>query len=201
MVKKPSTSIDPANFDIELGKQASYNNTFSQLWELEAYRALIEKDMLTKATNSVEIDIQQYEIERREILEVYGPNFLTGKAQDVIFHHPKDPKMGFKARFFRTDNENYDKIHNSKSHKAVEEYLLSFMGEEDLNSELVIHISKICWAALSAVVYTRSPWHEAEETDRAQMCNTVKQFLLKPNDYQPNNNLDKLFWAIVGQFR
>ncbi|AIM51352.1 hypothetical protein HQ81_0086 [Dickeya phage phiDP23.1] len=47
--KNPSTSIDPANFDVEKGKSVAYEKTFSQLWELEAYRALVEKQLLEVA--------------------------------------------------------------------------------------------------------------------------------------------------------
>ncbi len=41
--ESPSTSVDPENFDLELGKKIAYEKTFSQLWNLEAYRALVEQ--------------------------------------------------------------------------------------------------------------------------------------------------------------
>lgn len=41
--ESPSTSVDPVNFDLELGKKIAYDKTFSQLWNLEAYRALVEQ--------------------------------------------------------------------------------------------------------------------------------------------------------------
>lgn len=41
--ESPSTSVDPENFDLELGKKIAYDKTFSQLWNLEAYRALVEQ--------------------------------------------------------------------------------------------------------------------------------------------------------------
>lgn len=41
--ESPSTSVDPENFDLELGKKIAYEKTFSQLWNLEAYRALVDQ--------------------------------------------------------------------------------------------------------------------------------------------------------------
>ena len=39
-VGKPATCIDPANWRDEIGRKISYDNTFSELWKLEAYRKL-----------------------------------------------------------------------------------------------------------------------------------------------------------------
>lgn len=39
-VGKPATCIDPANWRDEIGREISYDNTFSDLWKLEAYRKL-----------------------------------------------------------------------------------------------------------------------------------------------------------------
>lgn len=40
VVGKPATCIDPANWRDEIGKKVSYDNTFSEIWRLEAYRKL-----------------------------------------------------------------------------------------------------------------------------------------------------------------
>lgn len=39
-VGKPATCIDPANWRDEIGQKISYDNTFSELWRLEAYRKM-----------------------------------------------------------------------------------------------------------------------------------------------------------------
>lgn len=40
VVGKPAACIDPANWRDEIGQKISYNNAFSELWRLEAYRKL-----------------------------------------------------------------------------------------------------------------------------------------------------------------
>ena len=34
---KPSACVDPANDDVAIGEKVAYDNTFSNLWELEGY--------------------------------------------------------------------------------------------------------------------------------------------------------------------
>jgi hypothetical protein len=40
VVGKPATCIDPANWRDEIGQKISYDNSFSEIWRLEAYRKL-----------------------------------------------------------------------------------------------------------------------------------------------------------------
>ena len=40
VVGKPATCIDPANWRDEIGEKISYDNTFSEIWRLEAYRKM-----------------------------------------------------------------------------------------------------------------------------------------------------------------
>lgn len=40
VVGKPSVCIDAANWREEIGREVSYDNTFEELWALEAYRKL-----------------------------------------------------------------------------------------------------------------------------------------------------------------
>lgn len=42
-VGKPAVCIDPANWRDEIGKQISYDNSFSELWKLEAYHMTYEE--------------------------------------------------------------------------------------------------------------------------------------------------------------
>lgn len=42
-VGKPATCIDPVNWREEIGQQVSYDNSFEELWKLEAYRLMSEK--------------------------------------------------------------------------------------------------------------------------------------------------------------
>ncbi|EAW1162093.1 hypothetical protein LVO39_002564 [Salmonella enterica] len=41
-VGKPATCIDPTNWRDEIGQKISYDNSFEDLWKLEAYRLLSE---------------------------------------------------------------------------------------------------------------------------------------------------------------
>lgn len=43
VVGKPATCIDPANWRDEIGAKISYDNTFAEIWRLEAYRKLSDK--------------------------------------------------------------------------------------------------------------------------------------------------------------
>lgn len=40
VVGKPATCIDPSNWRDEIGQKISYDNTFDEIWRLEAYRKL-----------------------------------------------------------------------------------------------------------------------------------------------------------------
>lgn len=40
VVGKPATCIDPNNWRDEIGQKVSYDNTFSEIWRLEAYRKM-----------------------------------------------------------------------------------------------------------------------------------------------------------------
>jgi len=38
VVGRPATCVDPENWRDEIGREISYDNSFSELWRLEAYR-------------------------------------------------------------------------------------------------------------------------------------------------------------------
>lgn len=40
VVGKPATCIDPTNWRDEIGQKISYDNSFDEIWKLEAYRKL-----------------------------------------------------------------------------------------------------------------------------------------------------------------
>jgi hypothetical protein len=40
VVGKPATCIDPENWRDSIGQEISYDNAFSEIWRLEAYRKL-----------------------------------------------------------------------------------------------------------------------------------------------------------------
>lgn len=42
VVGKPATCVDPANWRDEIGQAVSYDNSFEEIWKLEAYRLLSE---------------------------------------------------------------------------------------------------------------------------------------------------------------
>jgi hypothetical protein len=43
VVGKPAACIDPSNWRDEIGKKISHDNSFSEIWRLEAYRKLSEE--------------------------------------------------------------------------------------------------------------------------------------------------------------
>lgn len=42
VVGKPATCMDPANWRDEIGREVSYDNSFAEIWRLEAYRMMSE---------------------------------------------------------------------------------------------------------------------------------------------------------------
>lgn len=200
--KNSSTSIDPANFDEELGKKLAYDKTFSQLWELEAYRAVVEKQLLEVSTADAKIDIHQFIHETRSTSEIHGAEFYQGISQIVSFRHPRDSSRGFSATFVRTDNEKYDETTNSESHAKVETYLRCFMNPEDLYSELVVRLAKTCTAAYKGGIHFNAPtWDKMSTQEQNDCCSDVKRLLLAPSDYEPLNQKDALFKAIVDSYK
>lgn len=203
--KEPSTSIDPDNFDENVGKKLAYDKTFSQLWELEAYRAVVVQSYIKDATDDPVINVGDYVVKRDSCILPPSVNYTSGDATYYTIcsnkpgHSGKTERLVFRGQL--TDNKWFDEKVNKAEYTKAVEFIRSHMDHSELNSDLVVRIAKICWAARSAVVDTTPDWHEAPETDRQEMCYVVKQLLLTPNDYKPDNNLTKLFWAIVGQFR
>lgn len=200
--KNSSTSIDPANFDEELGKKLAYDKTFSQLWELEAYRAVVEKQMLEVATADAKIDIFQYVSERGRINQMAGAEFLQGHGQSFMFRHPRDPGRGFLADFVQTDNERYNDQLNSKAQAGVEAYLRSHMSPDELYSELVVRLAKTCAAAYKGGIYfNAATWDKMSNEEQQGCCENIRRLLLAPADYVPTDQKDALFKAIVDSYR
>lgn len=203
--KDSSTSIDPKNFDEELGKKLAYDKTFSQLWELEAYRAMVVQDFIGKTTEEPFIKLEDYIEESKTIQVSGGLDHQMGAATIYSIRSIKRSEFGLldyiSICLYKTDNKKHDNIHNSKEIQKAKDFIRSYMDHTEINSQFVIHIAKLCWAARSAVVDTTPSWEDSKETDRQDMCETVKKLLLSPSDYQPKDNLLKLFWVIVSQFR
>lgn len=201
--KNSSTSIDPTNFDVEKGKQLAYDKTFSQLWELEAYRALIERDAKEAATVDAQIDLEQYISERGNFAEVMGgPNFLHGHRQQIMFRHPKDPTKGFYAEFIRSDNNVYDDKVNAESRAKAEAYIRSWLTVEELNSELVVRVAKTCHAAVAGLASDKTKWSQLQESDRKNLCDKVRAIFLEPVDACVHVfDSDRVFRSIVDSYK
>lgn len=200
--KNSSTSIDPANFDEELGKKLAYEKTFSQLWELEAYRAVAEKQMLEVSTADSKIDIFQYISERGNICQMAGAEFLNGHKQSFLFHHPKDPSRGFCAEFIQTDNESYTERFNDQSRVAVEVYIRSHMTVEELNSEFVIRLAKTCYAAYCGIYIDPRGWMQLKEQERKNICDEIKDLLLCPiGEIETKSPVSRLYKSIVDSYK
>lgn len=174
---KPSTSIDPANFDEALGKEISYNNTFDQLWQLEAYRALVEQELLSKAVEIAEIRIDQYIVSRSALSPAYhlGHNVLI---QDVMFK--AENGQSYMASFV-CGPEDMDLVidgHNDKSRKAVSDFLRANSKLDLIYSPLVQRIAKTCHEANRAYCESvgddsQMPWEQAPAWQRESACKGV----------------------------
>lgn len=44
VVGKPATCIDPANWRDAIGQKISYDNSFEEIWKLEAYRLMTDRN-------------------------------------------------------------------------------------------------------------------------------------------------------------
>lgn len=206
--KNGSTSINPANFDVELGKKLAYEKTFSQLWELEAYRAVVEKQMLEVATADAKIDITQYISDRSTIQQIAGIDFLKGSSQVFTFHHSKDTNSrGICVEFFNTDNPRHDEEKNSKARFEVETYIRSHMVPEELYSELVVRLAKTCYAAYVGVAGgvagdTRG-WQDLSNIECCRICEQVRDLLLQPKGGLDTrlNEIDRVYKSIVDSYK
>lgn len=67
-VGKPATCIDPANWRDEIGQKISYDNSFEELWKLEAYR-LMSKELLILTLTADQI---------KDLAEFVGITVATG---------------------------------------------------------------------------------------------------------------------------
>lgn len=175
---KPSTSVDPANFDVELGKELSYKNTFDQLWQLEAYRALVEQTERDKALQTAEINIQDYIVERLPVIQLApGVNYQRGTGQTVLFGRPGMKPIS--VPFYSTDNRHWDESENAESRRQVQEHLRKQFTPEEMNSDLVVHIAKLCHAANTAYCASigddsHLPWDQSPVSLRDSVCNGVR---------------------------
>ncbi|WPJ72216.1 hypothetical protein DEEACLCL_00199 [Salmonella phage CRW-SP2] len=199
--KNSSTSIDPANFDEELGKKLAHEKTFSQLWELEAYRAVVEKQMIEEATVVAKIDTNQYISERGNICQMRGVEYREGRGQNFVFRHPRDNGPGISANFVNTDNERYDKKRNGEAYAQVEAYIRSFMTPDELYSQLVVRLAKTCVAAYCGMSANSTPWTDMNNQERQECCDHIKRLLLAPADYIPLDTKDILFKSIVDSYK
>lgn len=186
--KKPSTSIDPANFDEELAKKISYENTFDQLWELEAYRSLVSADLLAKAADDFKIDVGEYVVESNNY-EYLGPLGM-GNATSYIIQAPGELCIDehHKLRLVHIRQNNFfAEEENKKNLKAAEEYIYSRLPASKLNSDLVMRVAKTCHEAIRAYnlavgtddsVESVMEWHETPEEHKKYICDTVKRIIL-----------------------
>lgn len=195
------TSVDPANFDEELSKKLAYEKTFYQLWELEAYRAVVEKQMIQVATADATIDIFQYISERGKIYFAQGLHFSKGHGQSFAFRHPRDPSRGYNVEFVNTDNKDFDEKRNSEARSKVEAYLRSFMRPDELYSDLVVRLAKTCVAAYCGVMPTTTPWGDMSNEEQQSCCENIRRLLLAPIDYTPVDMKDTLFKSIVDSYK
>uniref|UniRef100_A0AAU8KWF7 Uncharacterized protein n=1 Tax=Serratia phage Kevin TaxID=3161161 RepID=A0AAU8KWF7_9CAUD len=204
--KKPSTTIDPVNFDRARGREIAYENTLEQLWELEAYRSLSE-DMLMGAASGIDIDVYKYKIRSSELFEHYQhqtkaivlefqpparPNFITAPPFKVTLYHPNEYRS-------------FDEI-NAAAFNEVKEYLLKNLPLDLLYPELIIRIAKTAYTAQYVYVLAEldggvRPWVGLNNDERRGICKDVVEILKGEGGRFPQSLSSKIFVAVVNSFK
>lgn len=170
--KKPSISIDPANFKEELGKQYSYQNTFEQLWELFAFGAL---------ETAREADQARDLIDWREHLEVVRQeSFMSPESmerQAAVQFKFKKTGHSFAIRSFEGQDIQPQLVEAIKDH----------LGIEAIEPNRIVMIAKACHEANRAYCSSigddsQLAWHDAPEWQKASAINGVKFHLSGEHD-------------------
>lgn len=202
--KKPSTSVDPANFDEELAKEISFKNTFDQLWELEAYRALVERDLLDKALLTAEVDMEKYIVKRGGIFLENNAEFSdTVQTQVISFQVGNHPVCSatFRAASYGHQEAVLERL-NSEARTLVQDYIRSCLPPEEIHSPLVLRIAKVCCAAHTGMSNSPNGWDDISEDERNGVCEVVKSMLRQPIGLDDSlDNLDRVFKSIVDSFK
>ena len=88
-VGKPATCIDPSNWRDEIGQKISYDNSFEELWKLEAYRLMSETIVdpcpHEGFTSFASKPITRFAVEvTAELFESITPNIEEGETSSTI---------------------------------------------------------------------------------------------------------------------
>lgn len=206
--KNPSTSIDPARFDIELGKKLAYEKTLEQLWELETYRALSES-MLFEVACGIEIDVFKYRVESSERFAV--PHEMSEAfAVNVVFQAPgldgHCKPMKYVATLIQPTEHLSFEDHNAKVLDKVRDYLIKNIPLEHMYPQLVVRMAKVAFTA--QYVYSSSeidgnaaPWEALSEEHRRVFCEHVVDILRGVEGRFPSTLASKIFVAVVNSFK
>lgn len=190
--KEGATSIDPKNFDVDLGKKIAYEKTFKQLWELEAYRALIEDPIIISALDGKDIDVSEYVTHRNTC---HNPHMMCNES---IEHYQFVPGFAGAYQAVYLCDQMYDE-RNRKTLQEVIDFARSVLPSEVKEETLVLNIARLCHQANRAYCQSigdnsQPEWHDAPEWQKASAVSGVKFHLSgdrKPSDSHENWLVDK----------
>jgi hypothetical protein len=82
-VGKPATCIAPANWREEIGHQVSYDNSFEELWKLEAYRLMSESLMVPGYATELTDDDLLKMIKSQDAQPIIIPKSRRSRPADI----------------------------------------------------------------------------------------------------------------------
>lgn len=92
VVGKPATCIDPANWRDEIGRKISYDNAFSEIWKLEAYRKLsFNAERIARLAHEVNRAYCQSLGDNSQVPWEEAPDWQKESAIKGVAFHQKNP--------------------------------------------------------------------------------------------------------------
>lgn len=164
---KPSMAIDPENFDEEMGKQYSYNNTFEQLWQLFAFGLLERQAVLDQFGTPFDLDSVVHLLDVRRLREE-GLRGIEFPSEMVFLHKPTGEK--FSVRSVDAGEDLTDKI--------LKELRTKF-GIGYATNPNILQIAKVCHEANRAYCQaigddSQVPWEQAPDWQKESAVKGVE---------------------------
>lgn len=169
---KPSMAIDPDNFDEEMGKQYSYNNTFEQLWQLFAFGQLERQAVLDQFSQAA------------------SPRDLVRLVSSHNFIEPENYKQMVSFSFsINSTGEAFRVV--SEFGKNIDSELMAEIkkrvGVIPVTNPNILQIAKVCHEANRAYCQaigddSQAPWEQAPDWQKESAVKGVEFHLSGDHD-------------------
>lgn len=169
---KPSMAIDPDNFDEEMGKQYSYNNTFEQLWQLFAFGQLERQAVLDQFSQAA------------------SPHDLVRLVSSHNFIEPENYKQMVSFSFsINSTGEAFRVV--SEFGKNIDSELMAEIkkrvGVIPVTNPNILQIAKVCHEANRAYCQaigddSQVPWEQAPDWQKESAVKGVEFHLSGDHD-------------------